>query len=717
VLLVVLNHAGLGVPGGFVGVDVFFVISGFLITQQLLRERARTGRISFPRFYARRARRIMPAGALVIVMTTLASWVWLSPLRVQVIARDAIWAALSVINLVLARDGTDYFRASDPPSPFQHYWSLAVEEQFYLVWPILIAFAAFAATALARLRARSGPRVAGAAGPVGLRTADRPVALAILAVAGSSFALSVIVTARSAPWAYFGGHTRIWELAVGALGAVWGAAFGRLRRVVASLLTWLGLAGILAAALLLDGRVPFPGTAALLPVLATACVVAGGCAAPPDGAELLLGRAPLRMIGRLSYSWYLWHWPLLQIWPQATGRPLTTGQRTAAVLLSLLLAAITYQLVEKPVRSRPALVRRPLLGIWFGASCIAAVCATSILAVLVVTVPGAPTAGPPRPLAGPTVDPTAALERALTAELARQSEEPGFAGVTAGPLTPLIERSLRVDQLPSDLTPSLSTAENDDRANTCLAMFAQAVPTGCVVGDPRGPTTVVLFGDSHAGQWSAPLDAIGKERHWQVVLYTKADCPPAPYRDYFEDALDRTYTECDTWRAAVLKKIAELRPNLVVVGSEARDQVANQGTEVMAGLVRNLRATGAKVAFIRDTPYPGFNVLDCLAQHPSEISACVVSIAASKLTSLAREIDNRGARDGGALLIDPAGWLCTADGCPLVIGNALVYRDWSHLSDTYARLLAPYLGPALDAALHSGPDQEATGTPLSRSAS
>ncbi len=700
VLLVVLDHAALGVPGGFVGVDVFFVISGFLITRQLQRERARTGRISLPRFYARRARRIIPAAALVVVVTTLASWIWLSPLRLQTIAHEGIWAILSVINLVFAREATDYFHAGGAPSPFLHFWSLAVEEQVYLVWPVLIVVAVAAA---ARLRALGRWRAADETGRAHPRTADRAVLLVFLAVAASSFALNVIVTGRSAPWAYFGGPTRIWEPAVGAVVAICGEGRGRLGPVLASLLTWVGLAGILTAALLLDGGVPYPGVAASLPVLATACVIAGGGAAATHGAGLVLDRAPLRLLGRLSYCWYLWHWPLLQIWAQAADRPLSTAQRSAAAAASLLLAALTYRLVERPARSRPVLVRRPLLGLGFGASCVAAAGTTSILAAALVTVPAATVAAPARPLGSPAVAPTAAAESVLRAALVRLSAEPGFDGVTAGPLTSSLRRALRVDRLPSDLTPTLDGARDDHQANRCLAMFTQTAPTGCVVGDPSGSRTVVLFGDSHASQWSAPLDAVGKQRHWRVVLFAKADCPPAPYPDYFEDALGRTYTECDTWRAAVLRKIVQLRPNLVVVGSQARAQLAGQGPAAMTGLMRDLRATGAGVAFLRDTPFPGFNVLDCLARHPSKMSACAVSIAASRLTSAAREIDNRGARDGGALLIDPTGWLCTADGCPLVVGNTLVYRDWSHLSDTYARLLAPYLGPALAAALHSAP--------------
>jgi peptidoglycan/LPS O-acetylase OafA/YrhL len=686
VLLVVLGHSNLGVPGGFVGVDVFFVISGFLITQQLLRERATRGRISFRRFYARRARRILPAAAVVIVATVLASWAWLSPLRVRDIAWDAVYSAFSAVNLRLAHSGTDYFKAAAPPSPLQHYWSLAVEEQFYLVWPLLLTLVTLAATVFTARRNR-------ATGP-GDRPVPsaRPVALVLLAIVAGSLLLSVVVTARSAPWAYFGGHTRAWELALGALVAVWAPGFERMGRALSSQLTWLGLAGIAFAAFAYGDSTPYPGIAALLPVGAAALVVAGGCARPRKGAEALLGLAPMRLVGRVSYSWYLWHWPVLRIWPEATGRPFHTGEKLAALGASLVLAWLTYLLVENPVRTRPLLVRRPALGLGLGGALAVAAAGLALLVSAVDTVPGGGSNGPLRALDATGVAPTAPTAAGITTQ-------PRFVGVGTSSLTPLITQSAQLRALPTSLQPSLAKAGDDLGGNKCRTPISSSTPIDCVAGDPDGSSTVVLFGDSHANQWFNALDAIAKESHWRLVPYTKGGCPPPYYPNFYLDELKRVYTECYAWRDAVFARIAALHPSLVVIGSEARVQAKDAGPGATTDLVRTLRATGAKVAFLEDTPFPGFQVPDCLASHPSNVTSCMVTIQKSKIAEPQREIEDRGALAGGATLIDPLPWLCVRDQCPPVIGNAVVYADNSHITGTYSTLLAPFLGPALRAVL------------------
>lgn len=691
VLLVVLGHSGLGVPGGFVGVDVFFVISGFLITQQLLRERATRGRISFRRFYARRARRILPAAAVVIVATVLASWAWLSPLRVKAIAWDAVYSAFSAVNLRLARTGTDYFSSDSPPSPLQHYWSLAVEEQFYLVWPLLLTLVTLGAAALGSRRTRSPATEADVAGerPV---PSNRPTVLVLLLIVAVSLALSVVVTDRSAPWAYFGGHTRAWELALGALVAVGAPAFGRMGRALSSQLSWLGLAGIALAGFLFDDSTPYPGSAALLPVVAAAMVVAGGCAASPKGAGALLGLAPMRMIGRLSYSWYLWHWPVLRIWPEAVGHPLNDAQKLAALGISLVLAWLTYLLVENPIRTRPLLVRRPSLGLGLGAVLAGAAAGTALLVAAVTAVPGGNSKGPLRALDASGAAPA-------VAGVAGISTQPKFVGVGTSALTPLIARSVLQSQLPAGLQPSLAKASNDLGANRCRTPIRSTVPIDCVAGDPNGTSTVVLFGDSHANQWFNALDTISKAQHWRLVPYTKGGCPPPYYPNFYLDELKRVYTECYAWRDAVFARIAALHPSLVVIGSEARVQAIPAGPGATTDLIHTLRATGAKVAFLEDTPFPGFEVPDCLAGHPSNLASCMVSIQKSKIEEPQRAIENQGALAGGATLIDPLPWLCIRDQCPSVIGNTVVYADNSHLTGTYSTLLAPFLWPALRAVL------------------
>jgi peptidoglycan/LPS O-acetylase OafA/YrhL len=289
VLLVVIGHASIGwLAGGYVGVDVFFVISGFLITSLLTKELASTGNISIRHFYARRALRLLPASTLVLLATLIAAWSWLSPLRFTDTVRDIVASAFYVINFRLADIGTDYLASADPPSPVQHFWSLAVEEQFYLFWPVLILLA----TLWSRRRGQA-------------RFDLLAVVLATLTV--SSLALSWFVTRQSAPWAYFGTHTRAWELGIGAMVALGAPKLERIPRVAAELAAWTGLAAIITAAVVYDEYTPFPGIAALVPVGGAALLIAAGCRTSAAGR--LLAVAPMRVLGKLSYGWYLWHWP------------------------------------------------------------------------------------------------------------------------------------------------------------------------------------------------------------------------------------------------------------------------------------------------------------------------------------------------------------------------------------------------------------------------
>src|SRR5829696_1207676 len=307
VLAVVVYHAGLSqVGGGFVGVDVFYVLSGFLITGLLWEELQTTARLRLGAFYGRRARRLLPAAVLVLMVTLVASWVWLSPLQARGAARDAAAAALYVANYRFALQRTDYL-ADASPSPLQHYWSLGVEEQFYLLWPVLL-LAVFLAGR--RLRVRSPARAAAV----------------VLALAGAgSFALSLRLTAVSQPWAFFSLPTRAWELAAGGLVALAAPRLRRLPGVAAATVGWLGLEAIAWSITRFSAATPFPGAAALFPVGGTAAVLAAGCAAPRLGPGRVLGWRPLQAAGKLSYSWYLCPAVVPGRGPGRLGPPLAAG--------------------------------------------------------------------------------------------------------------------------------------------------------------------------------------------------------------------------------------------------------------------------------------------------------------------------------------------------------------------------------------------------------
>ncbi|MCW2614273.1 MAG: acyltransferase 3, partial [Frankiales bacterium] len=333
VLLVVAGHV-LGDPtGGYVGVDVFFVISGFLITGLLLREHARTGRISLREFYARRVRRLMPAAVLVLAVSNVAAWLAFAGERAGQTLRDALWSLGFLANVHFSAIGTNYFDEARPPSPVQHYWSLAVEEQYYLVWPWVLLLLLLA---LGRRR--------------------RLLVLSVAALSAASLVWAVAVTGSDPTAAYFSTPARAWELGAGALLALALQArlLPRLAPRLGAALVWLGLAGIAAAAVLYDERTPFPGTAAALPVAATVLVLLGGTAA---GRNPLLVNPIAAYVGRLSYSLYLWHWPVLVV---ATALVPGRGPLIAVALTgSLVLAVLGHHLVEEPVRRSGWLSGRP----------------------------------------------------------------------------------------------------------------------------------------------------------------------------------------------------------------------------------------------------------------------------------------------------------------------------------------------------------------------
>ena len=651
VLLVVAYHCGLPVVGGgYVGVDVFFVISGFLITGLLLREARRTGRVSIPRFYARRALRLLPASTVVVVATVAASALWLPPLRLSEIVSDALHTSIYAMNWRLAVVGTDYLSAESAPSPLQHFWSLAVEEQFYLVWPLLLLLV--------------------------MRRGGRGLTTVLVLLTAGSLAVSVWQTRDNAGWAYFGAHTRAWELGAGALLAVGATRLRRLPPLPAKLLIGGGLAAVVVSAFGYTAATPFPGYAALLPVLGTAAAIAGGCARPAG----LLGTPVLQAIGRLSYSWYLWHWPALLIAPFAAGRPLGTGENVLVALGALVLAALTYALVENPVRHLAALRDRPWRGLGAGA-------AVSVLAAgLCVLIGFAYThAAGTSTYRAPVLQPTTFDVRDLPRTIAGSVDLPA---------------------VPGNLTPRLDRVAQDKPRfyrEGCSGDFDDAeVKKPCAYGDLTSSTTVVLFGDSHAGHWFPALEAAALQRHWRLVVVTKSACTAADGIIYLEQ-LKREFSECGQWRRAAWRYTRSLRPAMIVVASTypSNDLLDVTGTQDEAWAaawqrsIRRLSAPGTEVFFVNDTPWQAGSAPDCLSAHMDEPSACVRNRIAAVNLPERRKLIEDVVRAEGASIIDPAPWFCTATRCPSVIGNILVYRDQHHITTAYSRLLAPLLAASL----------------------
>ena len=345
--LVLLYH-GFNAPftGGFVGVDVFFVISGFLITNLLLREKERHGHISIARFYARRVRRILPAATLVVLAAVLVAYGRLGFIAGNQIATDAKWTAVFAANIHFGLISTDYLGSQLPPSPLQHMWSLGVEEQFYLLWPVLFL-------GLVLIVHGRRHRIA--------------LTVALSSLISVSFAWSVIETKSNATWAYFSPLTRAWELALGALVAVLATVAARIRPSwLTELLSLCGLAGIVISALVLNSSTAYPGSAVALPVISTALLIATGCANQRTFVGRALALRPLQWIGARSYSLYLWHWPFLTIAAEYLGKKLSVTQSAGLLLCALAATAITYRLIENPIRHARALAKHTGLTLAFG---------------------------------------------------------------------------------------------------------------------------------------------------------------------------------------------------------------------------------------------------------------------------------------------------------------------------------------------------------------
>ena len=655
VVLVVLSHSGLALPGGYVGVDVFFVISGFLITRQLATEFAARNRISFAKFYARRVRRILPAATLVIVATLWASWKWDSPLRVRSVSIDGLYSAFSGINWRLAAQGADYFQATVPPSPFQHYWSLAVEEQFYAVWPALLVIVGVLA----------GRRY-------GRRTA---LIWALLLIIGLSLYLSVSTTGSSPSWAYFGAQTRAWELALGAFVAITVEMWTKMPPAFASQMSWLGLMLILLAAWNYTNKTLFPGVAVIMPAIGSAFVIAGGCPGWPRGAELTLKQRPMQFLGRISYSWYLWHWPVLMLLPLAWHRQLSPIDKVYAVAGSLVLAVATFYVVEQPIRTRQALVRHPRRGLVLGGVLVLiSACSAGFIASS-AGIPGGSSAGVPVLGSRPTT--LSEIEKAVVA-------------------------AAELKALPAQITPPLLSAPHDFAdSHDCFVSYKQTAPMpdgGCTFGDPHGARTIVSVGDSHANAWFPAIDAWAASAHWKFIQYAKAACPPGIYPADINPISHRVYTECNKWRDAVFARVAAMKPDVVLITSQMR--VLAIDPTGMIQTIDNFRGAGARVLYLEDTPFAGKVGLipDCLALNSKDIQRCssTRSDPSTRLEGMIqRTVEIAAAKRAGATLIDPLPWFCTATVCPPVIDGIVVYADNHHITATYDRWLASEMGQVL----------------------
>jgi peptidoglycan/LPS O-acetylase OafA/YrhL len=653
---VLIYHAGVPLlTGGYVGVDVFFVISGFLISSHLLRSLRNDGRIRFADFYARRARRILPASLVVLILTVIASLVWLPPLQLRAMFQGAVATALYVPNYYFAVIGTDYL-GETTPSLFQHYWSLGIEEQFYLVWPAVLAI-----------------------GFVVFRRSQRILFVFVLLLTVASFVSCVVVTSVDQPWAFFSLPTRAWELGVGGLVAFLlqfqsegsrqsNSAPGRVLGAVMNWpgLSWVGLAGLAFAGFWFSDSTSFPGCNAAIPVVATALVIVGGANARRLPQRMLSVR-PMVFIGTISYSLYLVHWPVLLIVQAAVGSRATLPL-WATVLLAVLcvpLAWFLYRFVETPLRNprflQAARPRRSLLLAGAASVALVAVCATGIVAV---------------------------------------GRIPLYEEKTAQPYSGEVDPE-GTDFVPENLRPSLREASDSNPLvsdNGCHREFSETDGSGCRFGPDSAPT-VALFGDSHATHWFPALQVLADQGRIQLESVTKSSCNSVTVVSVLNN---EPYPECEFWRQNVIDRFIAEPPDVVILANFARASDVDHGSQDFDsywrdGLIDVVESLPepTEVIIVGETPVLGITPSICLSAHLDDADYCgLPPTDAIDDAALAAERDAAAAT--GAELLDLNPYLCNAELCPAIIDDVLVYRDGHHLTVEFTSELSGVFADAIE---------------------
>jgi peptidoglycan/LPS O-acetylase OafA/YrhL len=661
VLAVVVNHLSANwLPGGYVGVDVFFVISGFLISSHLDREIVRTGRVRLARFYARRIRRLLPAALLVLALSVVAAYFLLPYPRWEATAQEAFASALYWENWLLAANSVDYSAANAAASLVQHYWSLSVEEQFYLFWPLLLLLLS--------------------------RVSRRRVQFAGIAVIGAaSFAFSVYFTQVSPNEAYFVTPARVWEFALGALVAL---AANRLvlPKAAAGAMSFAGFAMIIAAAVVYDHHTPFPGYLALVPAAGTALVIAAGLRPGRQWHAVVTASWPVQFVGNVSYSLYLWHWPLILLAPFVLSDVLEAGRMTAPLLVAVLAVSLVLAWLSKVVVEDRGMSFQPLSrsSLRTFAAMIVAVTAVAGAAGALNSAYGKQVVQAEREVVAHKDEPCDGAAAMAPGNTCADPHGPARV-VTMGPAN-------EYAYIPEGCT-QLDDFRAGDTKTTSICDYSRGKPS---------PEVVWLVGDSHAQQWQTPLLDLARENRWVFKFALLGGCPFADieftgYRTVASEEATRTCTE---WTTRMAGEIADDKPTRVFFSFFARQEFADDGSDrsqteqYRDGLEPYWQAwsdAGAQVFVLVDPPLNrDVRAPECVELNPDDPLACAVDREVAQPPDPLAEVA-RTTRIPGITTLDLTQYFCDDRRCYAVVGNVVVYYDGDHLNAQYSRSLKPMI--------------------------
>ncbi len=637
--LVAIFHIWLGRVSG--GVDVFFVVSAFLITTGLTGQIERSGTIQFTLFWGRLIKRLLPAALLVLGAVILASLLLMPKSRWKETIEEVAAAAAYMENWLLAYKSVDYLAQHEAVSPLQHFWALSAQGQIYFAWPLLFAAVAFVAR-------RS-------------QFAFRQAMLGTLALLfTASLAYSIVLTSDNQPFAYFNTFARIWEFCIGAVLAL---VLPKLRLAASIRLAagWIGLLAILSCGLVLHVSRVFPGYAALWPTLGAALVIVAGTSGNAVGADRFLSSKPMVALGGISYGVYLWHFPIL-VFVRLVREPfpLTFIDGLGILAASLVLAYLTNRLIESPARHSAIGKNKPWHAFAFGAACMMPIViglglwsvryahvkrlATTVAAVGHPNYPGA---------------------LALKAEFRYQGER--NVPVYPGPLVVAYDR---------DYT----------RGAGCDQPSAETMPTLCTITAPGdAKLTIAVVGGSHSAQWLPALRDIAEQERWRVISFTKSNCP----FHLGEIVEDTEVDSCIGWNENVLKHLLTLKPDVIFTTSTRHSDDGELVPQGYREVWAKLAPSGIKVIAIRDNPNLGFDVSACVELHGIDAAKC--SRRRAEMFAQPNPLQPLQSHLPHVRFIDLSDYFCDRNVCPPVVGNVLIYRHMNHITATYARTLAPML--------------------------
>ncbi len=650
VLMVVIYHVWLGRVSG--GVDIFLLVSAFLMTRQFVGRVERGAPLDLLKHWLHLFKRLLPAVVVVLLAVLAATCLWVPQTRWKDIFSQTWASALYFENWALASNSVDYYAADHSlASPLQHFWSLSIQGQVFILWPLIFAAAALLAK-MFRLRYR----------------------VLLTYIFGLIFVVSLVFSIRETgsnqAFAYFDTRARLWEFALGSLLAL-ALPYLNIPRRVRVVLGWLGIIAMISCGIVLEIEQQFPGFIALWPTLAAALIIIAGRTDSRFGMDRILSARPLVYMGGNSYALYLWHWPLLIIYLIVSDKEkagLVSG--TVVIVAAIVLSILTTRFAEKPIREWK----------WAESSRLRAGVVMAVSLALIAV-----------PLAGLQLHVQAISPKAGAGST---PENPGAAALFTG-------YSPAAGAKTAPLVPALTNIADEwpqwDGGCTVLDESDES-RTRCDNGNDANPVrTIVVVGSSHALMWSTPLLDMAKKNNWRVVAYTAGFCP-------ITDGADSTVPDgCTQFISSSMKAALELKPDAVVTTSTRAAYDFTTGEYMdpsWAGLVRQFAAASIAVLAIRDTPRfdqtPPASGPECVAKNLKDYSVC----ATAQDQNFADVSPTDALRESlpGVIFLDFTRYFCPDESCPAVIGNVVVYKDGSHVTRTYMKTLTPVVEQTVFAA-------------------